>query len=60
MNEGVGALGGGEMDVLRGGEAKVLRAEGGGMGEWRGSDPTFLVHFSSSFLKLILVRVPRV
>ena len=34
MNGGVGALGGGEMDVLEGGEAEVLRVEGGGMDEW--------------------------
>ena len=33
MNGGVGALGGEEMDVLGGGEAEVIRAEGGRMGE---------------------------
>ena len=34
MNGDVGALGYGEMDVLGGREAEVLRAKGGGMGEW--------------------------
>ena len=60
MSGGDGALGGGEMGVLRGGEADVLQARGGGIFEGRGSGLIFLVYFSSSFLKLILVRVPRV
>ena len=60
MNEGDGSLGGGEMDVSGGGEADVLGAGGGGIFEGRGSWLIFYVHFPSSFLKLILVRVPRV
>ena len=60
VSGGVGALGGGEMDVLGGRKADGLGEGGGGIGEGWGSDPTFLVYFSSSFIKLILVRMPRV
>ena len=60
MTRGEDALGGGEMDVFGGGEADVLGARGEGIFEGRGSGLFFFVHFSSSFLKPILVRVPRV
>ena len=52
--------GGGEIDTLRGGEVEILGVEWGGRGKVGRSYPSYLIHFPSSFLKFIVLRVPRV
>ena len=47
------------MDDRGGGEADDLGAEGGGVLDKRGAGIIFCIHFPSSFLKPILVMVPR-